>query len=97
MEAQVIMPYEIAMLAVKQWLTAQEAGMYLDLSADKVRRLAASRELAHSRRGAKLYFKKSDLDAWLEQSRVESDECVDMCACTYTAATPYNHGRKRRG
>lgn len=85
MEKTIIMPRDVAMLAVKKWLTADEAALYLDVSVDKVKRMAQTREIASSRRGTHLYIKLADIEDWLEQSRVASSDEIDALACTYTA------------
>lgn len=91
----IMMPREVAMLAVKRWFTLSEAAMYLDMSEDKVKRMTQSHELAFSKRGGKMYFRLDDIEAWLESTRVASLQEVDAIACTYTAVTPYGAKSKK--
>lgn len=54
-------------------LSTVEAAHYLGVSARQIRRLVASRELAHYRAGPRLLrFRKVDLDEWLSRGRVEA-------------------------
>jgi excisionase family DNA binding protein len=54
------------------WLTAEQAAAYLQLkSAKSIRNLVADRRLAHYKLGRFLRFKRADLDAFIEVSRIE--------------------------
>jgi excisionase family DNA binding protein len=49
-----------------EWLDTRRAAEYLGIHRDSLRRLAAERAIPTEQAGAgcKLYFKRSDLDAW---------------------------------
>ena len=49
-----------------EWLDTRRASEYLGIHRDSLRRLAAERAIPTEQAGAgcKLYFKRSDLDAW---------------------------------
>lgn len=95
MDKTIIMPRDVALMAVKRWFTADEAAMYLDVSVDKVKKLCQSRELASSRRGTHLYIKLADIEDWLESCRIASVDEIDALACTYTAAASYAKNYKK--
>src|ERR1700761_7972326 len=52
--------------AKDQWLDTRRAAEYLGIHRDSLRRLAAERAIPTEQAGTgcKLYFKRSDLDAW---------------------------------
>ena len=52
--------------AADQWLDTRSASEYLGIHRDSIRRLAAERVLPAEQAGAgcKLFFRRSDLDAW---------------------------------
>jgi excisionase family DNA binding protein len=52
--------------AADEWLDTRRAAEYLGIGRDSLRRLAAERTIPTEQAGAgcKLYFRRSDLDAW---------------------------------
>ncbi len=52
--------------AADEWLDTRKAAEYLGVHRDTIRRLAAERAIPNEQEGAgcKLYFRRSDLDAW---------------------------------
>jgi excisionase family DNA binding protein len=51
--------------AVDEWLDTRDAAAYLGIHRDSVRRLAAERAIpSEQAAGCKLFFRRSDLDAW---------------------------------
>lgn len=50
-------------------LTVAQAAVYLDLSKTYVYRLISKNELPHMKRGARVYFLKAELLAYLKQGR----------------------------
>jgi excisionase family DNA binding protein len=46
------------------WLTAHEAAGYLGISYSTMKKRMAAGELPCEREGGRVYFKRSDLDAW---------------------------------
>ena len=52
--------------AADEWLDTRSASEYLGIHRDSIRRLAAERVLPAEQAGAgcKLFFRRSDLDAW---------------------------------
>ena len=52
-------------------LTLEEAAQYLNMSPRFMRRAAAERRVAFIKVGRSVRFKITDLDEWIEESRVE--------------------------
>ena len=56
---------------MEQYLTVPETAAYLNTSVRFVRRLVAERRIAFHKVGSHVRFALSDLDAWLQEARVE--------------------------
>jgi excisionase family DNA binding protein len=58
-------PY-LAYAATDRWMTTDEAALYLALTRNALHKLTAARAIPFTQdcRGGKLYFKRSELDAW---------------------------------
>lgn len=50
-------------------LTLPELAELLDLAAPTIYGLVSRREIPHTKKGKRLYFLKSEIDAWLSQGR----------------------------
>ncbi|EHK9017389.1 helix-turn-helix domain-containing protein [Vibrio vulnificus] len=55
----------------KQFLSAEEAAQYANLSVKYIYKLTHTKQITHYKPNRKLYFKRDDLDAWLMSHRVE--------------------------
>lgn len=69
----------------KEVLNTREAAMYLGCSEAWVNQQASQREIPHYKKGARKYFKKSELDEWRLEERVPTrrqieDEARRRCA-----------------
>lgn len=61
------------LLTQKEMLSFDEALRYLKLSASYLYKLTAARVIAHHKPGGKLvYFRRVDLDAWMQSGRCNS-------------------------
>ena len=57
----------------KEYLTTEEAACYLGCSAANIYKLTMNREIPFFKpMGKMMYFKRSDLDAWITRCRVSS-------------------------
>ena len=57
---------------LKQIMGISDACRYLDLSKSTIYKLTSRGAIPHRKPGKRLYFIKSELDAWIKQGRVES-------------------------
>lgn len=53
----------------EQFLDVQEAGELLRLSVQTIYGLVHTRQIPHSKKGNRLYFKKSELQQWMQEGR----------------------------
>ena len=67
-------------------LPFQEASEYLNISKSYLYKLTHSRQIPHYKpNGKKLYFKRSDLEAWLLRNRVKTADEIEQEAIDYVA------------
>lgn len=59
----------------KKFLTVEEAALYLGISTSAVYKLTYGKKLPfYKPNGKKLYFKKKELEDWIEQGKMYSHE-----------------------
>lgn len=69
------------MYIFKDTLNLKEAACYLDISTGHLYKLVEGRFIAHFKpRGKKIYFRKDDLDEWLQRNRIETVTTMDASA-----------------
>lgn len=83
----------------KEILTSDEAAEYLGIAKQTLDRLAMNKDLPYYKPSGKArYFKRSELDAWIEKSRVMTTEEIKMKAVGYCLRNPLSvRGRGRTG
>jgi excisionase family DNA binding protein len=54
------------------WLRLEEAGAYVGLPAEQLRKLVQARRVPHYRPGRRIMFRRDELDAWMAEHRVET-------------------------
>ncbi len=65
-------------LLQKTTLNFNEACKYLDVSPSHLYKLTSTKQIPHfCPQGKKLYFKREELDAWLQRNRQSVDESTD--------------------
>jgi len=68
----------------KEMLNLQETSKYLDISQSHLYKLTSMREIPHfCPNGKKLYFKRSELDQWLQRNKKNSREELASQASSY--------------
>jgi excisionase family DNA binding protein len=65
---------------IKEFLTVEEIADYLGLSKSAVYKITSKKEIPYYNPGGKkIYFKKTEVDAWIESGRVTPDsEIIDQ-------------------
>ena len=58
--------------AQNEFLTVEEAGHLLSYSTQGIYGLISKRELPYYKKGKRVYFKRSEIEAWLEDGRQET-------------------------
>lgn len=68
----------------KKFLTTKEAAAYLGISMGSIYKLMCSRLIAfYKPNGKNCYFKLEDIESWVSQHRVSTDEELQMKAESY--------------
>lgn len=71
-------------LLQKTVLNLNEAAKYLDVSPSHLYKLTSTKQIPHfCPQGKKLYFKRSELDNWLQRNRQSSVDEIDAKATDY--------------
>ncbi len=66
-------------LLQKTVLTFNEACSYLDVSQSHLYKLTSTRQIPHfCPQGKKLYFNRTELDAWLQRNRQSTNEEIEQ-------------------
>lgn len=64
-------------LSIKNVLNTRECAILLGISEGRVRHLASERKLPHYKRGTKTYFSKSEVEQWMLEKRIPTDEEIN--------------------
>ncbi|MBK8632019.1 MAG: helix-turn-helix domain-containing protein [Saprospiraceae bacterium] len=68
----------------KTVLNLSEAAKYLDISESHLYKLTSTRQIPHfCPQGKKLYFRREELDQWLQRNRQSSTDEIDIEATNY--------------
>lgn len=73
-------------IATKQALTFDEAATFIGLSKSYLYKLTSTRRIPHYKPSGKLcYFDRTELEAWVKQNRVCTNEEIEQRADNYLA------------
>ena len=75
----------------KEILTLKEICEYLELSSSHIYKLTSRREIPFAKTGKRIFFKKSDIDAWIYRNRITTRDEIENMAANYLI----RHPRKR--
>lgn len=73
----------LAAISAKPVLDLDEAALFTGFSKGHLYRLTSERQIPHYKKSRKLYFKKTELEAWLLEDRVLTVAELDSRATTY--------------
>jgi excisionase family DNA binding protein len=73
----------LLLIAGKAVLTTEETALFLGISRGHLLHMTAAREVPHYRKGNKCYFRKSELEAWMTESKIETEKEIQAEAATY--------------
>ena len=76
---------KLARVGAKPILDLDEASVFTGFSKGHLYRLTSSRGIPHYKKGRKLLFKKAELEAWMCEERIRTDDETDSMAATYIA------------
>lgn len=69
--------------AQKTVLDLDEAVLYTGYSRGYLYKLTSTRQIPHFKKARKLFFNRAELDEWLQEQRIKTDEEIDSEATTY--------------
>ena len=69
--------------AQKTVLDLDEAVLYTGYSRGYLYKLTSTRQIPHFKKARKLFFNRAELDDWLQEQRIKTDEEIDSEATTY--------------
>lgn len=73
------------LLGAKETLTVEEAAMLIGYTVKGIYQLTSEKRIPHYKKNGRLYFRKSELEAWLTQNKVLTQQEIDSKAYAYLA------------
>jgi excisionase family DNA binding protein len=73
------------LLTKDEWFDVKEASDYLKLAVPTVYGLTSQKKIPFSKRGKKLYFRRSLLEEWLNGGHIMTGEEIEMMADSHLA------------
>jgi len=77
-----------SLLAAKSMLTLSEAALMTGLSKAYLYRLTCTKQIPYYKPNGRVYFNKSELEAWMQQNRMNTTAEAESKAAAYVAANP---------
>lgn len=75
-----------SMLAAKDMLTCDDVALLTGLSKSHVYKLTSTHQIPHYKpTGKMVYFDRSEIESWLRQNRVATEQEIQERAATYVA------------
>lgn len=66
-----------SLLAARSVLDINDTVLFTGYCKDHLYKLVSDRQIPHYKRGNKLYFDKNELEGWMKENRVKTDEEID--------------------
>lgn len=73
----------LTLLAAKPVLDIEEAALFTGFSVGHLYRLTSGKGIPHYKKDRKLYFKKTELEEWMLESRILTNDQIDAQAQAY--------------
>lgn len=74
---------ELALAGFKAALNITEASQFTGISRPQIYRLTSERRIPHYKKNNKLYFKKSELEAWMLENKIDTIDEINSKASTH--------------
>jgi excisionase family DNA binding protein len=81
---------QYTLLSVKPVLDIEEAAAFTGISKRTLYELTANREIPYYKKGIRVYFRKDELEAWLTETRILTNQEVENRAATHVALKKLN-------
>lgn len=82
---------ELTLAGFKAVLDVTEASQFTGISKAQLYRLTSEKRIPHYKKNNKLYFRKTELENWMLQNKVETIDEINSKASTYA----YNNKMKQ--
>lgn len=76
---------EITLIGTKTVLDLEEAALFTGFSTGHLYRLTSGKQIPHFKKSRKLYFKKSELEDWMLENKILTEDEIRSKAGTYVA------------
>lgn len=76
---------KLTLLSAKTVFDLNETALFTGLSKAHIYRLTSEKQIPHFKKAKKLYFKKSELENWMLENRVKTNNEILSMASTYIA------------
>lgn len=90
-KAQLLRIEELTLAGIKAVLNVTEASQFTGISKPQLYRLTSEKRIPHYKKNNKLYFKKTELENWMLQNKIETIDEINSKASTYV----YNNKMKQ--
>ena len=78
-----VMKNDNGTVTITEVLNLDQAAEYVSLSKSAIYKKTSERNIPHFKKGKKLYFKRSELDAWLTELRIDTNAEIEKQAIDY--------------
>lgn len=75
----------LVIIGSKEVLNTSEVAMMLNVAVQTVRNMMHKRAIPYYKRGGKAFFKKSEIEDWMLQERIPTNDEIKSQAATYVA------------
>lgn len=82
---------ELTLAGIKAVLDVTEASQFTGISKPQLYRLTSEKRIPHYKKNNKLYFKKTELENWMLQNKIETIDEINSKASMYA----YNNKMKQ--
>lgn len=76
---------ELTLIGAKTVLNLEETALFTGLSIGHLYRLTSGKQIPHFKKNRKLYFKKVELEDWMLEQKILTEEEIQSKASTYVA------------
>lgn len=75
----------LVIIGSKEVLNTSEVAMMLNVAVQTVRNMMHERAIPYYKRGGKAFFKKSEIEDWMLEERIPTNDEIKSQAATYVA------------
>lgn len=80
----------LVIIGSKEVLNTSEVAMMLNVAVQTVRNMMHEKSIPYYKRGGKAFFKKSEIENWMLQERIPTNDEIKSQAATYVALKKLN-------